>query len=63
MNTGLVFVFLSGFFCCGIVVGRFEIVLDRLKIVVGSLWGRCGLLWVVPGFSNCGGRNHVASGR
>ena len=50
------------------VVGRFEIVLGRLKIVVdrcgslwivvdrcGSLWivvGRCGSLWVVPGFSN-----------
>ena len=42
------------------VVGRFEIVLGRLKIVVdrcGSLWivvGRCGSLWVVPGFSNYG---------
>ena len=46
-------------------MGRFEIVLGRLKIVVdrcGSLWivvdrcgivvGRCGSLWVVPGFSN-----------
>ena len=30
------------------VVGRFEIVLGRLKIVVD----RCGSLWVVPGFSN-----------
>ena len=33
---------------CGVVV-------DRCGIVVGSLWivvGRCGLLWVVPGFSN-----------
>ena len=51
-------------------MGRFEIVLGRLKIVVdrcgslwvvvdhcGSLWivvGRCGSLWVVPGFSNYG---------
>ena len=33
--------FLGGFFCCGIVVGRFEIVPGRLKIAVG----RCGLLW------------------
>ena len=39
-------------------MGRFEIVLGRLKIVVdrcGSLWivvGRCGSLWVVPGFSD-----------
>ena len=57
--------FLGSFFCSGIVVGRFEIVPGRLKIVVdrcGSLWivvgrcgivvGRCGSLWVVPGFSN-----------
>ena len=46
-------------------MGRFEIVLGCLKIVVdrcGSLWDRCGSLWVVvdrcgslwivPGFSN-----------
>ena len=39
-------------------MGRFEIALGHLKIVVdrcGSLWivvGRCGSLWVVPGFSN-----------
>ena len=48
-------------------MGRVEIVLCHLKIVVGhcrllwvscgSLWmvvDRCGLLWVVPGFSNYG---------
>ena len=35
--------FLGGFFRCGIVVGRFEIVLGRLKIVAD----RCGSLWVV----------------
>ena len=35
------FQFFFGFFSCGIVVGRFEIVLDHLKIVVG----RCGSLW------------------
>ena len=42
--------FLDGFFRCGTVVGRFEIVLGRLKIVVdrcGSLWDRCGSLWIV----------------
>ena len=31
-------IFFFSFFCCGIVVGRFEIVLGHLKIVVG----RCG---------------------
>lgn len=41
------FQFFFGFFCCGIVVGRFEIVLDHLKVVVGHLKvvvGRCGIL-------------------
>ena len=34
----MLFNFFFSFFCCGIVVGRFEIVLGHLKIVVG----RCG---------------------
>ena len=61
----LVLVFLGGFYCCEIVVGRFDIVVGRFEIVVGrceivvdrcgSLWivvGRCGSLWVVVG--RCG---------
>ena len=63
-NKFLIFFLLGGFFCCGIVVGRFGIVVGRcgsLWVVVGrcgSLWvvvDRCGSLWVVvgrPGFSN-----------
>ena len=51
------FQFFFGFFCCGIVVGRFEIVLDHLKIVVG----RCGSLWVVVGF--CDYHKHIPPNR
>ena len=56
----LVLVFLGGFYCCEIVVGRFEIVVGRcgslwvvlrsLWVVLRSLWivvGRCGSLWIV----------------
>ena len=42
------FQFFFGFFCCGIVVGRFEIVLDHLKVVVG----RCGILWLPQAYTS-----------
>ena len=41
----LVLVFLGGFYCCEIVVGRFEIVVGRFEIVVGRceiVVDRCG---------------------
>ena len=53
----LIFFLLGGFFCRGIVVGSLW---DRC----GSLWvvvGRCGSLWVVPGFSNYAVRSVLRS--
>ena len=41
----LVLVFLGGFYCCEIVVGRFEIVVGRC----GSFWVVLRSLWVVVG--------------
>ena len=40
-----ILVFLGGFYCCEIVVGRFEIVVGRC----GSLWVVLRSLWVVVG--------------